>query len=151
MPVARPGVFPSTRGIALSVALLAFAAPVAAHESGRTSTGIGHRLVAAYELPNVPGKRLTVVTVDFAPGAKSPAHHHSGFVFAYVLSGAIRSQLAGQPARVYRAGEHFSEPPGSRHLVAENASATHRARLLVVFVADDKAKLTTYLHAQRHR
>jgi hypothetical protein len=66
-------------------------------------------------------------------------------VFAYVLSGTIRSEnSATGPARVYKAGESFFEPPGSEHLVSENASTTEPASLLAVFVADDGAQLTTF-------
>jgi quercetin dioxygenase-like cupin family protein len=100
--------------------------------------------VRAEKLPNVPGKTLTAVTVSYAPGGKSGPHRHAGSVFAYILSGAIRSEnSATGPARVYRAGESFFEPPGSEHLVSENASATEWASLLAVFVADDGAQLTT--------
>jgi quercetin dioxygenase-like cupin family protein len=65
-------------------------------------------------------------------------------VFAFVVSGAIRSEnSATGPVKVYKAGEAFFEPPGSEHLVSENASETEPASLLAVFVADDSAKLTT--------
>ena len=101
--------------------------------------------VSSEKLPNVPGKSLTAVVVDFAPGAKSTSHHHAGSVFVYVLSGQIRSEVSGAgPAKIYKAGETFFEPPGSEHLVSENASASEPASLLAVFVADDGAKLTTY-------
>ena len=94
-------------------------------------------------LPNVPGKKLTAVVVSYGPGGKSPSHHHAGTVFAYVLSGSIRSEnSATGPARVYKAGEAFFEPPGSEHRVSENASATEPASLLAVFVADEGARLT---------
>ena len=83
--------------------------------------------------------------MNYAPGGKSGAHHHAGSVFAYVLSGAIRSEnSATGPVRVYKTGESFFEPPGSEHLVSENASATEPASLLAVFVADDRAQLTTF-------
>jgi quercetin dioxygenase-like cupin family protein len=99
--------------------------------------------VFATALPNVPGKALTAVLVQYAPGQKSPVHHHAGSVFAYVVSGAIRSENSATGAvKVYHAGEAFFEPPGSTHLVSENASATEPASLLAVFVADDGAKLT---------
>jgi quercetin dioxygenase-like cupin family protein len=100
--------------------------------------------VFAGKLPNVPGKSLTAVTVTYAPGGKSPRHHHAGSVFAYVLSGQIRSQnsVTG-PVRVYKTGESFFEPSGSEHLVSENASATEPASLLAVFVADEGAQLTS--------
>ena len=101
--------------------------------------------VSSEKLPNVPGKSLTAVVVDFAPGAKSTSHHHAGSVFVYVLSGQIRSEVSGAgPAKIYKAGETFFEPPGSEHLVSENASATEPASLLAVFVADDGAQLTTF-------
>jgi len=100
--------------------------------------------VATHELPNLPGKLLTAIVVTYAPGAKSARHHHAGSVWAYVLSGAIRSQnSATGPAKVYRAGDSFFEPPGSEHLVSENASATESASLLAVHIADDGAGLTT--------
>jgi quercetin dioxygenase-like cupin family protein len=103
--------------------------------------------VFSEQLPNVPGKTLTVVEVEYAPGGSSAAHRHAGSVFAYVLSGQIRSEnSATGPARVYRSGEAFFEPPGSTHLVSANASDTEPARLLAVFVADDHAQLTQPAH-----
>src|SRR6266567_7294743 len=103
------------------------------------------RPVAAEKLPNVPGKSLTAVVVNYAPGGKSGRHHHAGSVFAYVLSGAIRSEnSATGPGKVYQAGESFFEPPGSEHLVSENASETAPASLLAVFIADDGATLTSF-------
>jgi quercetin dioxygenase-like cupin family protein len=99
----------------------------------------------AAQLPNVPGKNLTAIVVTYAPGGRSGKHHHAGSVFAYVLSGAIRSQnSATGPAKVYQAGESFFEPPGSAHLISENASATEPASLLAIFVADDGAELTHF-------
>ena len=96
-------------------------------------------------LPDIPGKELTAVMVNYAPGGKSAAHRHAGDVFAFVVSGSIRSQnSATGPARVYQAGEAFFEPAGSKHLVSENGSTTEPARLLAVFVADAHAQLTTW-------
>jgi quercetin dioxygenase-like cupin family protein len=120
----------------LAVPLTPFAA---AEEHG------GHATVAfTSQLPNVPGKSLTAVVVRYGPGEATPPHHHAGSVYAYVLSGAIRSQTStGGPAKVYQAGESFFEPPGSIHLVSANASNSEPASLLAVFVADDGAVLTT--------
>ena len=62
-----------------------------------------------------------------------------------MLSGAIRSEYSATgPAKVYQAGESFFEPPGSQHLVSENASTTEPASLLAIFIADDGAELTTF-------
>jgi quercetin dioxygenase-like cupin family protein len=87
---------------------------------------------------NIPGKSLEAVTVSYPPGAKSGAHHHakSAFIMAYVISGVIRSQVEGEPARVYHPGETWSEAPGAHHTVSENASTTEPAELLAVFLVD---------------
>jgi quercetin dioxygenase-like cupin family protein len=89
-------------------------------------------------LPNIPGKRLAAVEVTYPPGGRSLPHTHapSAFIFAYVLSGTVRSQVGSEPARVFKAGESFFEAPGAHHVVSENASATEPARLLAVFVVD---------------
>ena len=95
--------------------------------------------VAADEpIPNLPGKRLVSHIVDYPPGASSAAHRHarSAFIYAYVLSGEIRSQVDGEPARVYRAGETWFERPGAYHRVSANASDTEPARLLAVLIVD---------------
>ena len=105
------------------------------------------KLVYDQALPNVPGKSLKAVLVDYPPGGSSPAHTHakSSFIYATVLEGEIRSQINDQPAKVYRAGQSFSEFPGDHHGISENASKTRRARLLAVFVVDtDETVLTTY-------
>ncbi|MDX7949749.1 cupin domain-containing protein, partial [Lichenihabitans sp. Uapishka_5] len=101
-------------------------------------------LAFRHALPHVPGQTLTGLLVTYPPAGRSPVHHHAGSVVAYVLSGAVRSEnSATGPARTYKAGESFFEPPGSTHLVSENASATEPASLLAVFVADDGAVLKT--------
>lgn len=99
-------------------------------------------------LPNIPGKSLIAVVVDYAPGAASRPHLHakSAFIYAYVLSGAIESRVDDGPVQVLHAGESFYEPPGARHLVSRNASTTEPAKLLAVFVLDTgDAPLTTPL------
>src|SRR5213595_2220704 len=95
-------------------------------------------LVYQHELPNVPGKSIKGVLVEYGPGGASPGHTHprSAFIYATVLEGAIRSQVNDGPVRTYRAGESFSELPGDRHGVSANASRTRPARLLAVFVVD---------------
>ena len=101
--------------------------------------------LAAVKLPNVPGHTLTAEVVDYPPGGKSSVHHHAGSVFAYVLTGSIRSQnSATGPVRIYKAGETFFEPPGSDHLVSENASAKEPASLLAIHIAEDGAVLTKW-------
>ena len=99
--------------------------------------------IGSYALPNVPGKRVTIVRVFYGPGGFTPAHRHAGSVTAYITKGEIRSQLAGGPVETFGVGQSFFEPPGATHLVSANASMTEPAELIAVFVADEGAQLTT--------
>src|ERR1700722_7307439 len=102
-------------------------------------------VITSHALPNVPGKRVTVVRVFYGPGGFSRAHRHAGSVTAYITKGEIRSQLGGGPVETFGVGQSFFEPPGSTHLVSANASNTEPAELIAVFVADEGAQLTTML------
>ena len=102
-------------------------------------------LVYQHELPNVPGKSIEGVLVEYGPGGYSPSHTHatSAFIYATVLEGAIRSQVNDGPVTIYNAGQSWSELPGDRHSVSANASNTEPAKLLAVFVVDtDETELT---------
>lgn len=127
------------RAAALAAIVTAGASAEAADNSARVT------LVYDHVLPNVPGKSIRGVLVEYAPGGGSPAHLHapSAFIYATVLQGAIRSQVNDGPVVTYRAGESFSEMPGDRHRVSENASPTEPARLLAVFVVDTEERVLT--------
>lgn len=111
-------------------------------EHGASLTEAGPRSTATpifeRDLPNVPGKSLLAVEVDYPPGGGSPPHRHpaSSFIYAYVVSGAIVSAVDDERPRVYRAGESFYEAPGAHHRISRNASTTRPAKLLAVFVKD---------------
>jgi quercetin dioxygenase-like cupin family protein len=116
------------RWLVPGVLLAVVATPVSAQTIGETVTPVFREAI-----PNIPRKTLSASVVSYEPGGTSSPHHHaaSAFIFAYVLSGAIRSQLGDEPARVYRAGESFFETPGAHHAISENASPTEPAQLLV--------------------
>lgn len=99
-------------------------------------------VVFDHALPNVPGKSMKGVLVEYQPGGSSPAHTHpkSAFIYATVLEGEIRSKVNNGPEKVYRAGENFAELPGDHHGVSANKSKTQPARLLAVFVVDTNEK-----------
>jgi quercetin dioxygenase-like cupin family protein len=101
--------------------------------------------IGSYALPNVPGKRVTIVRVFYGPGGFTRPHRHSGSVTAYITKGEIRSQLGGGPVETFKVGQSFFEPPGSTHLVSANASNSEPAELIAVFVADEGAQLTTFV------
>ncbi|MTV14075.1 MULTISPECIES: cupin domain-containing protein [Bradyrhizobium] len=133
-------------GLLARSAVRAAAAPLLASAIAlATSPAIAHdgeqvKVVFEHAVPNLEGKRLVSVLVSYPPGAKSPAHHHaaSAFIYAYVLSGAIRSQVDNDPPKVYHQGDAFYEMPGSHHTISENASKTEPSSLLAIFVVDAK-------------
>ena len=123
------------------VAVLAAAAALFNPTAGRThgpSGGESVTVAADEPIPNLKGKRLVTHIVEYAPGGSSAAHRHasSAFIYAYVLSGEIRSQVDDEPARVYRVGEAWFEQPGAHHRVSANASDRIPARLLAVLIVD---------------
>ena len=108
----------------------------------------GPKVTVVYDhaLPNVPGKSMKGILVEYGPGVATPGHIHpkSAFIYATVLEGAIRTSVNDGPVVTYRAGQNFSEMPGDRHTVDENASKTEPAKLLAVFVVDtDERELLT--------
>src|ERR1700754_2734960 len=109
-------------------------------------------LVYQHELPNVPGKSIKGVLVEYGPGGYSAGHTHakSAFIYATVLEGAIRSQVNDGPVTVYKAGQNFSELPGDRHSVSANASETEPAKLLAVLVLDTNETELTIQFVRRH-
>jgi quercetin dioxygenase-like cupin family protein len=121
--------------VLLLSAAVAFSAPIIAAQD---TPGAKVSVVFDGELPNVPGKSMRAVLVEYAPGAGSPSHRHpnSAFIYARVLEGAIRSKVNDEPERTYRTGEHWTEKPGDHHQVSQNASSTEPAKLLAVFVVD---------------
>ncbi|WP_155675477.1 cupin domain-containing protein [Burkholderia territorii] len=111
----------------MSLALVA-ALPAAA---GAHDAGDNVHAIMRQPVPEAPGKLAVVATVDYAPGQASEAHRHLGSVFAVVAKGEVLSQVNDGPVRRYRAGEGWYEPPGSRHQLSRNASATEPAQLVV--------------------
>jgi len=116
--------------------------------TGAIAHGSGDTVKPNFEqaIPNLPGKSLIAVEVEYPPGAASVPHVHakSAFIYAYVVSGAIESKVNEGELRVFRAGESWSEPPGASHPISRNASKTEPAKLLAVFVVDtDDKALTT--------
>ena len=129
---------------AISIVTLTAGATIAQSGPGGSASKV--TLVYQHQLPNVPGKSLKGVLVEYGPGEYSEAHTHpdSAFIYATVLEGSILSQVNDGPVKEYKAGESFSELPGDLHGVSKNASDTKPARLLAVFVVDTDQKDLTF-------
>jgi quercetin dioxygenase-like cupin family protein len=101
--------------------------------------------VFTHDLPNLTMDdwEVTVSYVDYPPGRVGAAHHHAGFVLAYVLEGAVVTKISGQgDEQTYNVGQMFYEQPGATHEVSKNASATQPARLLAMIFARKGPTLT---------
>lgn len=92
-------------------------------------------------LANVPGKEVTMLAVNYAPGGADPVHRHNASAFVYVLEGSIVMQMKGEKEVTLRPGETFYEDPTGIHLVGRNASNTAPAKFLVFLVKDKGAPI----------
>jgi quercetin dioxygenase-like cupin family protein len=122
-----------------AVLALVVSASAFAHEAGGPSEKV--TVLQDQMLQNAPGKKAMMIEVDYKPGQSSIAHKHEGTAMAYVLSGAVTSQVKGEKERTYKAGEYWYEPAGSEHLVSKNASKTKPAKLLVFMVLSPDEKV----------
>jgi quercetin dioxygenase-like cupin family protein len=126
-------------------AISEFPVPICATDASSGSSLNKVEVITSHALPDIPGKRVTVVRVTYGPGGFTPPHRHGGTVTAYVTKGQIRSQLEGGPLEIFEVGQSFFEPPGAIHLVSANASNMEPAEMIAVFVADEGAQLTTLI------
>lgn len=103
------------------------------------------RVALDHALPKLDGTHLkaSVVEVHYGPGESSPQHSHPCSVVGYVVEGAIRTQVKGEPAAIYKAGEAFYEAPNGIHEVSANASQTQPATFIAFFVCDHDSPLST--------
>lgn len=85
-------------------------------------------------LAEYPGKELTMITVDYPPGAVDPVHRHDAYALVYVLEGSIVMGVRGGKTVTLTPGQTFYEGPNDVHTVGRNASQTRPARFLVVLL-----------------
>jgi len=102
------------------------------------------RPVFTHALPALDGAKLQarIVEVTYAPGESSARHSHPCAVIVYVIEGAVRMQVKGEPEAIYKVGQSFYEAPNGVHAVSANASKTERARFLAYFTCDHDTPLT---------
>jgi quercetin dioxygenase-like cupin family protein len=86
------------------------------------------------DLPDVPGKELLMLTVDYPPGAVESVHRHDAYAFVYVLEGSIVEQVRGGKEVTLTTGQTFYEGPNDVHTVGRNASTTKPAKFVVVLL-----------------
>jgi quercetin dioxygenase-like cupin family protein len=97
----------------------------------------------AKDLAGASGKELTMITVEYPPGAADPVHTHRAQAMVYVLEGSIVMQVKGGAPVTLKPGQTFYEGPDDVHIVGRNASKTAPAKFLVFLVKDKGAPILT--------
>ncbi|ANJ74181.1 cupin domain-containing protein [Ralstonia insidiosa] len=136
-------------GLATGLVFATMGVAQAHGNSDHAATGSAVKPVMQERVPELPNSSVLLATVHYAPGGTSAAHMHPGSVFAYVLEGAVVSQLGGGKEQVFTQGQAWYEPAGTHHLVSHNASADKPATLLVFGIVADGQQLTVPIGASQ--
>jgi quercetin dioxygenase-like cupin family protein len=124
----------STAALVLSVSLV----------GGTLVAGNGTvRSLMSKDLAGVPGSEVSMITVEYPPGASSPAHTHHAQALVYVLEGSIVMQVRGGTPVTLTPGQTWYEGPDDVHVVSRNASNSAPAKYLVFMVKDKGAPILT--------
>ena len=101
------------------------------------------RTLMSKDVAGGPGKELSMIAVEYAPGESSPAHTHHAQALLYVLEGSIVMQVKGQAPVTLTSGQTWYEGPDDVHVVSRNASNSAKAKYLVFLLKDKGAPLLT--------
>ena len=121
----------STAALALSLSLVG--SPLVAQDATVRS-------LLSEDLAGVPGRELSMITVEYPPGGADPVHTHRAQALVYVLEGSIVMQVKGGPEVTLTSGQTFYEGPEDVHTVGRNASSTVPAKFLVLLLKDRGAE-----------
>jgi quercetin dioxygenase-like cupin family protein len=100
------------------------------------------KTVLTQALPDLRGKEVLMLTVEYPPAGISPSHRHNANTFVYVLEGSIVMAVAGGKETTLTAGQTFYESPTDIHSVSRNASKTQPAKFLVFMIKEQGAPAT---------
>jgi len=100
------------------------------------------------DLPELPGKEVSMITVEYPPGSTDPIHRHNAHAFVYVLEGTIVMQVKGGKEVTLTPGQTFYEGPDDVHVVGRNASKTRPAKFVVFFIKDKDAPILVPVSAE---
>ena len=92
------------------------------------------QLLLSKDLEGVAEREISMITVEYAPGASDPVHTHHAQAIVYVLEGSVVMQVKGGPAVTLTPGQTFYEGPDDVHVVGRNASGTAPAKFVVFLV-----------------
>src|SRR5262245_60219543 len=122
--------------ILMLILLLLVPGTLMAQQSAPTQPQASVTSLTSKDLPELPGKEVLMITVEYPPGSVDPIHRHNAHAFVYVLEGSIIMQVKGGKEVTLTAGQTFYEGPDDVHVVGRNASGTKPAKFVVFFIKD---------------
>lgn len=125
----------------LVLALTCFVSGTLVAQEARVTQQAKVTPIVSKDLQNVPGKEVSMITVEYPPGSNDPVHRHNAQAFVYVLEGSIVMQVRGGKQVALTPGQSFYEGPDDIHVVGRNASDTKPARFVVFLVKDKGAPI----------
>ena len=96
------------------------------------------------DLEDIDGRTLSLTSLEYPPGAASPAHRHPAHTIVYVVSGQVESSVDDGDPIVYGPGEVWYESPMQLHATFRNPSDTEPFKA-IAFMVRDTSKPTTIL------
>jgi quercetin dioxygenase-like cupin family protein len=103
-----------------------------------TGTAMAQQLMSK-DLPELPGREVSMIIVEHAPGGSSPIHRHNAHAIVYVLEGSVVMQVKGGQQVTLTPGQTFYEGSDDVHVVDRNASSTKPAKFLVFLIKEKGA------------
>lgn len=85
-------------------------------------------------LSGIEGKEGMLVRVEFAPGAVTGLHYHSGEELIHLLEGTVSMEVKGKQPMTLKAGDALHLAPKQAHRI-KNLSATTPAKALAFTIA----------------
>ena len=131
------------KGTAAMKGIAALALPLSLAGGTLVAQDVTVRSLLSKDLAGVPGRELSMITVEYPPGGADPVHTHHAQALVYVLEGSIVMQVRGGAPVTLAPGQTFYEGPDDVHIVGRNASHTAPAKFLVFLVKDKGAPILT--------
>jgi len=141
------GPVPSTGGSAmrkiLAVCIVILLATVVVSISAAQQATMTNTEVLKADL-SAPGREVVQTLIVIPSGAGSGGKHtHPGEEIAFVIEGAIRVEIEGEPPVVKNAGESIIVPAGRMHFAANAGSG--RARLVSTYIVEKGRPRTSFV------
>lgn len=96
----------------------------------------------SHDLEDINGRTLSLINLEYPPGAESPAHRHPAHTIVYVVSGQVESSLDDGEPIVYGPGEVWYESPMQLHATFRNPSDTEPFKAIAFMVRDTNKPIT---------